>query len=344
MLKIPTLFVVGAGASAEFDLPVGTKLASQISQSLDIRFGDFGQKMEGGGDHQIYSILQQVVQEDGTRDVNPYLHACWLVRDGIQLSYSIDNFLDKHAHEPKVQLCGRLAIVKRILEAERHSKLYVDRRNTYNTINFQGLATTWIVALFKMMQDKVRRQDVGSFFDDARFITFNYDRCIEHFFFHALQRNYGMDAAEAAEIMKRLQIIHPYGRVGRLPWEARSSEPEVDFGAVERAPLADLSQGIRTYADDRDDRELLVRIQQWVRESGQAVFLGFSYQEQNLDLLGEDQIEGSGRVMLGSAFGISEYNRNAIEQDLVQRFPRTMVKLADEKAADLLEAHSKMFA
>jgi hypothetical protein len=343
MLKQPTLFVAGAGASKEFGLPVGGELASQISISLDIRFGEFGQSWEGQGDRQIFSVIQQAAREQSS-NVNDFLHACWLVRDGIQLSYSIDNFLDKHAHEPKVQHVGRLAIVKRILEAERASKLFVKPDNTYNTINFQGLADTWIVALFKMIQDRVRLDAVSTFFQDVRIITFNYDRCIEHFFFHALKRNYGIGDREAAEVMRGLEIMHAYGRVGRLPWEGHSSEPEVAFGEGDRAPLALLWPGIRTYADDRSDGQVVETIQEWVRQSDLTVFLGFSYQERNMDLLGETPMRTE-HTVLGSTYGISNYNAAAIQSDVIERFGEaTKTIMTPETCGGLLNTYSRLLA
>jgi hypothetical protein len=38
MLKRRTLFVVGAGASFEFELPIGKKLASTIKGKMDLAF------------------------------------------------------------------------------------------------------------------------------------------------------------------------------------------------------------------------------------------------------------------------------------------------------------------
>lgn len=344
MLKRPTLLIVGAGASDEFNLPVGSKLASEISEALNINDGFYRRQGERlTGDRQIHDILANRAREEGI-SADVYRTACHRVRDGIQLSYSIDNFLDKHAAEPKIQLCGRLAIVKRILEAERRSKLFVDPGNIYNTINFQGVADTWIAALFKMLQDKVRVEQVRAFFQDLRIITFNYDRCIEHFFFHALRRNYGIDETAAAEVMRSLEIIHVYGRVGRLPWEHPTAEPQVPFGENERAPLTALWEGIRTYADERDEHVKVSEIQEWVRQSDQTVFLGFSYQEQNLDLLGETPMREA-HTLLGSTFGISPFNKAAIEQDLMDRFGReTQVILAEERCSGLLNSYSRMLS
>lgn len=296
------------------------------------------------GDRQIYGILSAIAREEAV-STEPYLLACQRVRDGIQLSYSIDNFLDKHAAEPRIQVCGRLAIVKRILEAERRSKLFVDPSNIYNTIDFQRVADTWLVPLFRMLQDKVRVEDVDTIFRDVRIITFNYDRCIEHFFFHALKRNYGVNDAKAAEVMSSLEILHAYGRVGRLPWEQPPHrEPEVQFGETERAPLRELWQGIRTYADERDEGAKIDTIQEWVRDSDQTLFLGFSYQEQNLDLLGETQLKAA-HTLLGSTLFISEFNTGAIKADLRERFgPEAQITLAELPCVGLLNSYSRMLA
>ena len=42
MFKRRTLFIVGAGASAEVHLPAGAKLARTIGERLDVRFSDSG--------------------------------------------------------------------------------------------------------------------------------------------------------------------------------------------------------------------------------------------------------------------------------------------------------------
>jgi len=49
MFKRRTLFIIGAGASCEADMPLGKKLADDIAKSMDIRF-EFGTKAIGGGD------------------------------------------------------------------------------------------------------------------------------------------------------------------------------------------------------------------------------------------------------------------------------------------------------
>jgi hypothetical protein len=49
------------------------------------------------------------------------------------------------------------------------------------------------------------------FSTSVSFIVFNYDRCLEQFLFHALQKLYGLESQEAFAMLTDLRIIHPYG-------------------------------------------------------------------------------------------------------------------------------------
>jgi hypothetical protein len=53
-------------------------------------------------------------------------------------------------------------------------------------------------------------------FENASFIIFNYDRCLEQFLVNALPRLYAISETEADSIVHNINIIHPYGSVGEL--------------------------------------------------------------------------------------------------------------------------------
>jgi len=55
MTERRTAIVIGAGASAECDLPVGAKLKTRIAQLLDIRFEFASNQISG--DHSILRSL-----------------------------------------------------------------------------------------------------------------------------------------------------------------------------------------------------------------------------------------------------------------------------------------------
>ena len=102
-----TVIVVGAGASHEAGLPTSATLKSSIARYLDIRY-DLIQQISGDR-----TIAESLSFRFG--DINPHLHACWKIRDALPQAMSIDNFIDSHRGNEKIELCGKLAIVRSIL-------------------------------------------------------------------------------------------------------------------------------------------------------------------------------------------------------------------------------------
>jgi len=54
-----TVFIIGAGASKEAGLPVGSDLKKVIARALDIRFKDLGQMVSG--DNCIYQAFLEMI-------------------------------------------------------------------------------------------------------------------------------------------------------------------------------------------------------------------------------------------------------------------------------------------
>ncbi|MCP4585501.1 hypothetical protein, partial [Pseudoalteromonas sp.] len=121
-MDMNTVFVIGAGASKEANLPTGRELKDKISRLLDIRF-DYRQQKHG--DYLVVNALRELVKgEDGrSDDINPYIHEAWHIRDALPQAISIDNFIDSQRGNEKIAICGKLAIVRSILEAEKNSIL-----------------------------------------------------------------------------------------------------------------------------------------------------------------------------------------------------------------------------
>ena len=118
-MSINTVFVVGAGASKEAKLRTGLEFKGQIAQLLNMRYDRDGDIL-AYGDHIIASALKEHVrQPDGRRgDINPYLHVAWRIRDALPQAISIDHFIDAHRDNDKIALCGKLAVVRSILDFE----------------------------------------------------------------------------------------------------------------------------------------------------------------------------------------------------------------------------------
>jgi hypothetical protein len=312
-----TLFIVGAGASEEAGLPIGKRLVDIIAGKLDFEV-ERGILREGTGDFDIIDALQQKTQ---TREgINTYLQAAWRVRDGIIFSNSIDSFIDVHRDDEGIQLCGKLAIAKTVLEAERSSKLFIDKPNG-EFADLDGLKNTWFFDFARHLNEGVRKPEIGRIFEKVSFVVFNYDRCFEHFMYQTLRRHYGVSESEAASTMKTLAIFHPYGTIGELPWESPGGIP---FGfSPNRAAMQFMVSRIKTYTERVEEREILLGIREAVKKADTLVFLGFSYHPENMKLLSPGEGCNTERVF-GTAFGISDSNLEVIADQIRQMVGRKL--------------------
>jgi hypothetical protein len=319
MFEKKTAIILGAGASKEAGLPVGYVLKEKIASILDISFGSFGDRQESG-DTLVYEALCELVRRDDlvSRDVNPHLYMAWRIRDAMPQAISIDNYLDAHQGNVKLERCGKLAIARAILNAERESLLYIDRSNSYNTIDQKNLVNTWYNSFFQLLTENCRVDDLEKRLSSIKLIIFNYDRCLEHFLYHSLQTYYGINETDAAKLVKGIEIYHPYGTVGSLPWYG--GEVIADFGIEPNSrQLVDLVSQIRTFTEGMDpDSSDIIAIQESISQSNILLFLGFAYHRLNLDLIRpntphHDPMEVS---YFGTAIGISKSDCGAISDEL----------------------------
>jgi hypothetical protein len=334
MFKRRTLFVVGAGASAEYGLPPGKLLASKISKKMDIRF-EPGNRQIGQGDMDIYAQLTNGMQ----RHVDEFQRAAWLIRDGIHLARSIDDFLDLHQSNSFVVEYGKAAIVKSVLEAERESNLYFGGCSGRDSFHPGGLANTWLVKFMQMLGPGIRVENVREIFDKVSFVIFNYDRCIEFFLGHALQKLYGLSERDATAVLDDLDVFHPYGVI----------DHSIPFGAP-TGNYVKLATGIKTYTEQIDDADLRTALSNKVPDAEHIVFLGFAYHDQNMELLTPQKEIPFSRRIFGTAHGMSDSDVEVVGHQIdawfagrkAQAYRSTMIRLENKlKCADLFDYYAK---
>ena len=319
MFRSQTLFIVGAGASKEANLPIGNELKSIIANKLSIKYDDFGRGLVSGDRAIVDALKEHSRQAGGHGDINPYLDTCWHIRDAMPLAVSIDNFLDNHQGNEQIELCGKLAIVRSILEAERKSTLFWDDPDPHTYPDFKPLQGTWYASLEQLLTLDCHRNDIAKVFDNVSFITFNYDRCIEHFLFHALQIHYGIDPDGSAGLMQGLRIFHPYGVTGELPWQNHVSAT-VFGGDVNRgSDVLALASQIKTFMERIEDDETVAEMRELVAEANVVVFLGFAYHEQNLGLL-KPAKPTNPKQLFGTTKGISVSDTAIIKVRLLDEY------------------------
>jgi hypothetical protein len=344
MFKRRTLFVLGAGASAEVGLPLGSQLADTIGTKVDIRFEEFGTKSVGSGDMELFEQIRAKFPTEAAE----YQEAGWLIRDGIGLSSSIDDFLDVHSKNKRLVRYGKAAIVKSVLEAERKSKLFVEHLGQ-KTLDFSSIENTWFVKLMRLLGRGISRETARQIFDSVSFIVFNYDRCFEQFLFHALQKLYGIEGQEAFAILSDLHIIHPYGLVGAFAGQSsRIGIPFGGHGQRLREDYVALSDQVSTYTEQVTDSGLLSQIHREISQAECIVSLGFAYHDQNMTMLMPPSAMPH-KFMFGTAFDMSDADRNVVVDQIARFFTPNMsaqvraerIKIVNLTCAKLFDDYGK---
>lgn len=319
-----TVFIIGAGASKEANLPVGSELKKIIASVLDIRF-EHGNRLISGDDLILEALRLRAKSVDtvpcDVNPVNPYLGASWRIRDAMPQALSIDNFIDAHAGDEKVELTGKLAITKAILDAERRSRLFVDIHR--DSLNFNTLEDTWYIRLSQLLMENCRVIDLEKRLSSIALVIFNYDRCVEHYLYLALQNYYSLSPTAAADLIKSIEIYHPYGVVGSLPWLKPANA--ISFGEIPPPQkLLELSMSIKTFTQGTvDSVSDLTAIRSNLKSANGLVFLGFAFHPMNLSLLfSEDDLSeqrSSSKHIYATARGISSSDAKSISIELCQK-------------------------
>lgn len=328
------VFVIGAGASNEVNLPTGDALKNEISNLLNIN-SLISQKT---GDHIICEALVNLIRSKGNNkdDYSAYLSACKKITSAIPQAESIDNFIHNHRDNEKIALCGKLAIVRSILHAEKNSHLYFRHYELAKLPSiFINIEKTWYKPFFNLVTNGCDKNSLSKRFEKITIISFNYDRCIEHFIYFALQNYYDISPADAASLVKIIKIFHPYGCVGSLPWQNQIAS--IAFGS-EPGPsqLLTLSEQIKTFTEETDQNSKEVNnIKASIADTDILVFLGFAFHKLNLRILNPIKKHNKSHKIIqcyATSYRISDSDKNIIESDISSLLGNSgNIKMINEK-------------
>ena len=197
---------------------------------------------------------------------------------------SIDDLLERHAEDKNYESAAKLGIAECILAAERGSPL---RQNPSNIRlpTIDGYSQHWASRLLQTVAKGCAKggKNLAETFTRLKVINFNYDRCFEWFTFLWLRNVYNLNEYEALEILKLLDVVHPYGSLGPIPGTSREGIP---FGyEPNEHELFEISQNILTYSEslEKDHRPGL--ISKLTQDSDRFIFLGFAFHPQNMNLM-----------------------------------------------------------
>ncbi len=331
MFRYGTTFVVGAGASAEFGMPVGADLAKMIRKSALLK--NLNSEKPTFGDQTFYDTLKRLWPNAVDRE-KP-IAAAEAIHHGVLTAVSIDAFIDRFHDDEFIPLVGKMLIALEISKAEAQSSLskqywtslqassmFVDK-NTYGR-KLINPDDTWLGQFTRILFDGVRNpQQVGA---GINIICFNYDRCIEYYLRTQIAAAYRMSISEAQDIVRKINIIHPYGTLGELPLMPNAYGDQIlEFGAErdEYFKLEDIAKTIKTYTERQHQPDVIKRIHDAIAHSNVLTFLGFGFNNQNLDLLRVGNLDNvysaiKHRPIYSTGKGIEKQVESTIKRRILQ--------------------------
>lgn len=211
---------------------------------------------------------------------------------------NIEEFLQKR---PEFMDIGKLLLFECIKEKENLETLFKK----------EG----WYSYLYDAMNDSL--DSFGK--NNLCILTFNFDLSLEAFLYEALRNTYGKRQEEIVEQLKNIKIVHLHGQVGNLPWQEAPRVREYG-GQLPRADIAEFARNM-DIVSKREVKDIL--------DSAEVIaFLGFSYNESDMKMLGISTLEG--KTILGSTFGLKPGEITGIAKSNNGKisFPKTKIAQA----------------
>lgn len=315
MIDIDTVFILGAGASRPYGYPTGRKLRDYICTDFNTLFPNILKNSTLPGlKAQIVSETEQFTK---------------IFKNSSTLS--IDLFLARNPHFSDI---GKLAIILSIFDAERISKFRED---------IQKPEQDWYGYLYNRMTDSLNEPNSYINFGNNKvtFITFNYDRSLEYFFYESLKNSFNSAPDDKiVEELKKIPIFHVYGKITDLPWEGNTNNG-IDYLEPDDEPyrrfgfdfLQKLKSNIKiVYEIEQHDCSAIL---DKISDAKRIFFLGFGYASENLEILSLHNTLRNDQLIYGTALGFLEKEIEDIRSSLRLNFEGPTLLLQNPRIRDV---------
>lgn len=284
------MYVLGAGASMPYDMPSG----SQLKQSIVEKLSNSG--------------LADIIASNHNE-----AHQMRLLEANFKASpiESIDAYLEANPDQLEI---GKKLIAACLFEAEAQC-----------TIEDPNTKRHWLKYLFNALRLSRSPENLS----EIAFVSFNYDSLVERFFDFSFRKAFNIPESEANPHIDHLHITHVHGSLIKNPaqiarylketkhpicrenkyfrnslvygldddddWEKR------EYNHAYAHYVEEAAVNLRLVQDRRGDAEA----QKLLSETERIIFLGFSYDADNLAKILPPNIERRLSALKGTAYGMS---------------------------------------
>jgi hypothetical protein len=190
----------------------------------------------------------------------------------------------------------------------------------------------WYSYLFQNLTDELVTQDgytrIGE--NKVSFITFNYDRSLEHFLYTSLSnafRSIPFTKLPVKEILP-FDFIHVYGQLWNLPWQGGEN---IDYRVFNRYKEIDaIKDGIRVINERMDGN--LDHAKELINRAKRVFFLGFGFADENLAVLDIPDVFSDKQSIIGTAKGFTIKERDQTIKKLKKKSERPPLDSQEERS------------
>jgi len=299
LIEKQTIFILGAGASVPYGYPTGLQLRKQIIENLDVN------KRTTNIENPNLLLRKMLLQEKYDESTEFKTNLLESRRS------SVDAFLENRRNFCAI---GKLAITCGIIESENSEKGPWD----------------WFEYLHDAELAHCHSAEEYCQNNNVDFITFNYDRHLEHSLMNSLKSTYGNEKEECAELIREnIEIVHVHGKLDDLPWENDNGREYGDMPSS-LTELERSSKGIKII-HEKIEKKCFGNARKLIKSSDLIVFLGLNLHNQiNLDRLNiKDNLEE--KTIYGTIKGLSGPQKEKVKEYFNDKLNEKVVSVSGRR-------------
>ena len=324
MLTSRTVFILGAGAHMPYGMLSGEDLTKKIIQLLptprDLR----------AYSHSVHPFVKTYYSTFGTgvgtRIDKPLVDFQHKLNHS--LHSSIDSFLRTYANTISFPEIGKLAVAMILSPLELQRSWGKDDLPKGD----------WLTYLFEAMY-KDCHASINDFISNNKnvsFVTFNYDRTLEHFMTIKLANTYDTSREEAWNRVKAWNnIIHVYGSLGAFGVQDldQAFDPK-DPTAYKRSVSS-----IRLMYEDRQEEQTIAAAKASIEQAHTVIFLGFAFDVDNIARLDLTKTCNAKTILGATRMKLTDVEWERVQRDM-QPAAFTHMGTLNEDSLQFLRNHN----
>ncbi len=316
MIDKKTVFIIGAGGSYPYGFPLGIELRWFAYSYAETMIKNLGAELGNDFSNDTLKLAKQFSRQFR-----------------ISGDQSIDWFLKKF---PRYTDIGKFLILHYILQAENASKFLED-------MDEKKKSQDWYWYLYNEMSKYPKGKINPSLFlnNKVTFITFNYDRSLEYFLYTCFSNGHDFEKFKitAKELFNNISFHHVYGKVARLDWEK-----DINYSNQAYLPYKGYRQSFNLLNSLKNNIQLIdereanknMKLSKEIKNAERIFFLGFSYADENLEMLDIPNVLNKDQWIYGTAFGMTENEIRKIKRKFLDKVESKKLHFEDIDCLGLL--------